>query len=134
MSLLRQVKDRAVAIRFDDERLHEIALNELHSGARRDGIWAKALVAASGNESAAMAEYIRLRVETLREEIYISQRSQESLSHQDPSHTPPGPLNSIFLIFNNSDGSFRKHGRLGLFLIILAIVCIWVLGVLLAGP
>lgn len=48
-----------------EEELYAQVLREIERGERRDGLWAKALVAANGDESVAKAQYIKLRVQAL---------------------------------------------------------------------
>ena len=48
-----------------EEELYAQVLQEIERGERRDGLWAKALVAANGDESIAKAHYIKLRVQAL---------------------------------------------------------------------
>ena len=70
-----------------EERFHEVALSEMRAGIRRDGLWAQALVATHGNEQRAVAEYIKLRVASLRDETYVAERvlDQELGAGTDPS-------------------------------------------------
>ena len=48
-----------------EEELYAQVLQEIERGERRDGLWAKALVTANGDESIAKAQYIKLRVQAL---------------------------------------------------------------------
>lgn len=62
-SLDRQL-DEAMT-REVEEELYARVLQEIERGERRDGLWAKALVAANGDESIAKAQYIKLRIQAL---------------------------------------------------------------------
>lgn len=57
---------------FEEERLYERAADELGSGELRKGLWVKALSDVNGNEEAAKARYIKLRVAQYKEEIAAS--------------------------------------------------------------
>lgn len=74
MIFWKTIKDAAVVSRRYDERLHELALREMQSGERRDGLWAKALIEGQGDEGRAQAIYLRLLVTALQDEHYVSKR------------------------------------------------------------
>lgn len=76
MGIWDAIQDSAMASRRVDEELHALALREVQSGVRRDGLWAKALIDASGNEAVAHAHYLRLLVRRLRDDWYLHQKSQ----------------------------------------------------------
>jgi hypothetical protein len=50
---------------MDDEKYYERVAEEMRSGEIREGLWTKVLSSADGNEQAAKARYIKLRVEQL---------------------------------------------------------------------
>ena len=53
---------------LDDEKLYsfyELVSNEIQSGIKDEGVWAKAFSEAAGDEQKAKAKYIELRVERL---------------------------------------------------------------------
>ncbi len=54
--------------RLEEERLYEFVMKELKSGERREGLWTKAMVQASGDEKQTEIEYIKLRVQSLIDE------------------------------------------------------------------
>lgn len=58
--------------RQDEERLLEQVVGELERGYRRDGVWAKALISADGDEDRAKANYLELRVQSLRDEALLN--------------------------------------------------------------
>ena len=61
---VEKLLDEAMSRELEEE-LYGQVLREIEQGERRDGLWAKALVAANGDESIAKAQYIRLRVQAL---------------------------------------------------------------------
>lgn len=82
MEFLRRFKDRAVIKRMEDEAFHEAAAREIASGRVRDGLWAKAMIASSGVEAKAKAEYLRLLVTALRDEAYVVERMRGADAHR----------------------------------------------------
>ena len=77
MRIFDQTREFAARSRLEDERLHKVALDELDSGIRRDGLWAQALVAAAGDEKGVVSEYIKLRVTSLRDEQYFLDKERD---------------------------------------------------------
>lgn len=55
-----------------EERLYEQVVTELTNGHRRDGLWAKALANADGEEERTKALYIQYRVQSLKDETELS--------------------------------------------------------------
>lgn len=68
MTFFNRVRDALSAHNVQDEDLHAIALREFEAGSRRDGLWAKALIAADGSQRDPRTVYLQLRVQSLREE------------------------------------------------------------------
>lgn len=62
------VRSRVAANRIPEEAYYEMTAAEVESGNVRAGLWAKALSEALGDEKKAGAIYIKLRVQTMREE------------------------------------------------------------------
>lgn len=61
----------------EEEELYAHVVDELYNGVRRKGLWGKALAQANGSENRAKSIYLRLRVESLKDEAYVI----DSLSH-----------------------------------------------------
>jgi hypothetical protein len=61
--------------RLSEEIIYAEVLREIEAGVRRDGLWARAIANANGNDGAARSEYIKLRVQSLKDEIGIYERS-----------------------------------------------------------
>lgn len=72
MAFFDKLRRGAAAARLWEESLYELVMAELKDGARRDGIWAKALVDAEGNEAKAESLYIKYRVQALKDEMTLS--------------------------------------------------------------
>ena len=79
MSIWKNVHDKVVLGRLEEEALYEVALDQYESGARRRGLWAKALVEAEGDPAKTEAVYLRFLVAALRDELYVASRV-----HQQP--------------------------------------------------
>lgn len=58
MVFFDKLRRGAATARLWEESLYELVMAELKEGARRDGIWAKALVDAEGSEAKAESLYI----------------------------------------------------------------------------
>jgi hypothetical protein len=83
MGIWDQTREFAARSRLNEERLHKTALDELSCGVRRDGLWAQALVAAAGDEKAAVAAYIKLRVTALRDEEHLLEAERRTAAPLD---------------------------------------------------
>lgn len=71
MGIFDEIRARGAAYRLTEEALYAEALREIESGERRDGIWAKALAESDMDQGKAGAKYIRLRVQSLKDEITV---------------------------------------------------------------
>jgi hypothetical protein len=87
VSLWGIAKDKLVSDRLLDEELHELAYREIESGARRDGLWAKAIVEGRGDAAATKIIYLRLLVQRLRDERYVVKQVAEAHRDQQQRHT-----------------------------------------------
>lgn len=73
--------------RLKDEQIYEIVHNEMSSGEKRAGLWAKAISQSDGNEQKAVSFYIKLRYQSIIDEIAIYNKS----CHTAPAK--PEPVN-----------------------------------------
>lgn len=71
MGFFDAFKQTAVVSRKQDEHLYSLVAKELADNTRHDGLWIKALALADGNKDKQVSEYIKLRVQALKDEIYI---------------------------------------------------------------
>lgn len=71
MSLFDKFKKRAVFNRKTDEAIYSAVAQEMENGIKNNGLWLKALEQAQGNSEKQVAEYIRLRVQSLKDDIGI---------------------------------------------------------------
>jgi hypothetical protein len=97
MGFWSNTQDRLVVGRKVEEQLYSQALNELESGVRRDGLWAKALAASEGDDARAKAQYISLVVQALKDETHMQKRSlreaatREAATRAKENHIPETP-------------------------------------------
>jgi len=72
MSLFSSAKAKLAASKLAEERLYAQAAEEVASGQIRLGLWAKAIAETGGDEAAAKANYLKLRVEIMKAETDFS--------------------------------------------------------------
>ena len=72
MGLVDEIRLQAVVTRISEEMLYAEVLREIENGIRRDGLWAKALSQSNMQQDTAKALYIKLRVQSLKDEIEIA--------------------------------------------------------------
>jgi len=80
MSLFQKLKSKAVINRKHEENLYASVASEMAEGIRNSALWLKALEAANGNSEKQISEYIKLRVQSLKDDIHIV----NSISVEDP--------------------------------------------------
>lgn len=90
MGIFDDIRTKGAAYRLTEEALYAEALREIESGQRRDGIWAKALAESEMDQGKAGAKYIKLRVQSLKDEVTLfianSRRTESALNQV---HTKP---------------------------------------------
>ena len=81
MGIFSDIKAKGATYRLTEEALFAEALREIDSGQCRDGIWAQAMVEADMDQRKAGAKYIKLRVQSLKDEItlHIAELQKERL-------------------------------------------------------
>lgn len=89
MGLFSSAKATLAARKLAEERLYEIAVEEIAANNIRPGLWAKALAETDGNEAAAKARYIKLRVETMGAEADLQEYTASQSTPQ--SYRPDNP-------------------------------------------
>lgn len=93
MAIWDKVKYTSVDARRKDEEYYARAMQEVQSGRRRDGLWAKAVTSTGGDKSAAKLAYIKLLVQAIRDDDYVAARSAQTQVSipQAPAHRSPAP-------------------------------------------
>lgn len=115
LSSTRQLKARLLARQIPDEAYYEMAALELEKGTVRKGLWVQALAESGGQEAAAKARYLQLRVQAMREEAAAA-FSRANTVHRDgatdddpPDHAP----DRVVLNCPSCEGKLRvPSGRL----------------------
>jgi len=75
--LFKRIRRGSAATRLLEEMLYKQVAQELRQGIRRDGLWAMAIANSSGVEEEARALYIRYRVQSIKDELEISEALAE---------------------------------------------------------
>jgi len=70
--LFKKFRRNSAVARLIEEQLYGQVTAELDQGIRRAGLWGKALAKSRGNENEALALYMQLRVQSLRDEAEIA--------------------------------------------------------------
>ena len=76
MSLFKSKDKFSIFERQQETKLFELVMDEIASDKRHKGIWGQAIVKANGDEKKAEAEYIRLRVESLKDELEVIKQNE----------------------------------------------------------
>ena len=72
MSLFSSAKAKLAASKLAEEQLYAQAAEEVASGQIRQGLWAKAIAETDGDDAAAKARYLKLRVEIMKAEAEVT--------------------------------------------------------------
>lgn len=83
MGLFDKLKTHGAVSRLAEEVLYAEAMREIESGVRRDGIWAMAMAEANMDQSKAAAKYLKLRVQSLKDEIDMAQKAANARTAQE---------------------------------------------------
>lgn len=79
MEPIGDLKAKGTNFRVSDEDLYAEALREIQTGTHRNGvIWAMALIEADMDHTRAPANYIRMRVQALKDEVAMLARTAEA--------------------------------------------------------
>ena len=78
MAMFDKFRKIKIAHRKTDEALYSVVAQEMESGDRNNGLWFKALEKAGGNKEKQVAEYIKLRVESLKDDVSIYSELSEA--------------------------------------------------------
>ena len=72
MSFFSSAKAKLAASKLAEEQLYAQAAEEIASGQIRQGLWAKAIAETDGDDAAAKARYLKLRVEIMKAEAEVT--------------------------------------------------------------
>ena len=82
MGIFDKVKKTTIESRRYEERLYEVALEEVEAGEIKKGLYAKAVAKADGDKEKADGIYLKLRVQSIMDDIesnQIDQRENEKV-------------------------------------------------------
>ena len=82
MSLFSSTRAKLAASKIAEEQLYAQAAEEVAAGVIRQGLWAKAIAESDGNEAAAKARYIKLRVELMIAEADLAEHAVGVAVHE----------------------------------------------------
>lgn len=77
MAIFDKFKKMNIGHRKNDEAIYSIIAQEMEDGFKNNGLWLKALEQADGNKEKQVAEYIKLRVRSLKDNVSIFSESFE---------------------------------------------------------
>ena len=73
MGIFDKVKKTTIESRRYEEKLYEVALEEVEAGERKKGLYSKALAKADGDKEKADGIYLKLRVQAIMDDIESEQ-------------------------------------------------------------
>ena len=82
MGLFDKVKKTTIESRRYEEKLYEVALEEVEAGERRKGLYAKALSKADGDTEKADGIYLKLRVQSIMDDIESEQIDRREMDKE----------------------------------------------------
>lgn len=98
MSIIDQIRTQGAAVRITEEILYAEVLREMEQGIRRDGLWAQAMSSSNMQENEALAKYITLRVQSIKDEISLLKKQikqtkepKEQTPHKEVENRKPKP-------------------------------------------
>ncbi len=69
-----------IAYRKTDEVLYSVVAQEMENGLRNNGLWLKALEKADGNKEKQVSEYIKFRIQSLKDDMSVLSELPEEKS------------------------------------------------------
>jgi ATP-dependent Zn protease len=81
--MFKRMKLNSAMARLVEEKLYEMAIDELGNGNVRKGIWAKAIAKSNGNKEQERSKYLDLRVESLKDEAQVIESIVGSLDVEE---------------------------------------------------
>ena len=95
MSILDKLREAKIQGRLQESLYYEIVANELEKGQMDKGLHTQAFAEADGNENKAKALYIKLRVESLKDELYIHEKEHKKKKSTEDQNKYKKPENSF---------------------------------------
>ena len=82
MSFFSSAKAKLAASKLAEQQLYAQAAEEVASGQIRQGLWAKAIAETAGDEAAAKAHYLKLRVEIMQAEAEVTDYARKQAARE----------------------------------------------------
>ena len=76
MGLFTRNDKLSIFQRQHETKLFEFVMDEIANNKRQKGLWGQAIVKSNGDEKKAEAEYIKLRVESLKDELEVIKQNE----------------------------------------------------------
>ena len=99
--MLDDLKRMLAEHRLKEEAIYAHVINEIESGYRRDGLWARALAESKFDERETKSRYIKLRVQSIKDELNLAQIAE---SRTEPEVAVPTKSERTASV---GDGSYR---------------------------
>ena len=87
MSFINDLKNSNAKIRLTEEKIYAEVMREMKSNILRDGLWAKAMSEVNFDKKKAKAKYIKLRVQSIIDEIAIHNENLNRKLEQETIET-----------------------------------------------
>ena len=87
MSFINDLKNSNAKIRLTEEKIYAEVMREMKDSILRDGLWAKAMSEVNFDEKKAKAKYIKLRVQSIIDEIAIHNENLNRKLEQETIET-----------------------------------------------
>ena len=91
--MFEKFKTNQAISRLTEEKIYEQVAEEIQNGIRRNGLWAKAIAEAELNDEKAKAIYIKLRVQSVIDELNLSNSVENELKEYENKKTSTGRKN-----------------------------------------
>ena len=108
MSIFGKFKNASVANRKSDEMFYSVVADEMADGVRYEGLWLKAVQLSAGDQQKQHSEYIKLRIQSLKDDVHIlsnMQKTQPVLEKEPVLEEKPDIEPLISLIENGTSTS-----------------------------
>ena len=92
--MFEKIKLSSARARLREEKLYEKVIQELDKGFKREGLWIQALIKSDGSEEKAKLLYIKLRVQSIKDEIEIETEEIEKATKEEKQTAMRTPLKS----------------------------------------
>jgi hypothetical protein len=93
MFMFEKFKTNQAISRLTEEKIYEQVAEEIQNGIRKNGLWAKAIAEAELNDEKAKAIYIKLRVQSIIDEINLSKSVENERKEYENKKTSTGRKN-----------------------------------------